>query len=466
MADMYGPSQAELAGKSAAAFQSSSTANLNALNDQIKKIAAELTAGITTGMTAQEIADKQNELDALKNQADQVIKSTQGGFKYVQQEAGLSAEETARQLAAAQTQAAQVAAANLARQATGGAPSGLYRPSVADATRSQQAIEAATQAYLGGTPSVGAELLPRVQGMGESTGATLGLSGITSAGSTAFSRAMSAVEQRALQEVERDKLVLGASIQNQYQKEARDREARQRQSAEAQIAQLTQLALTQQAQSNQTLAQLEAAAAGADTRTGREKAMADLATYKEQQRIQHNYTLQEIAARGQDAGLSASEIAQKQALVNQSAGRNTYLNDMLTSSQYQTYVASLPKKPVGSNPGFYTDGITVYYAQQGAETKKVVPINAQDLQTTLIEQAGAARNLPTAKLQQEAFTKWYSQLDPASKLYLKDTLSYIADSTGLVARDSKTGKTQKYNWSDPKTIFRFVMLPSAITSRS
>jgi len=174
MADMYGPSAAELAKKTAASFATGSEASLAGLNDRIKKIAADLTSGITTGMSAQEIADKQAELDTLKTQADSVINSTRGGFEYVRSEADITADETARQLAAAQTQQAQVAGANLGRLATGGTPSALYQPSVADAARAAQRTEAATQAYLGGTPSVGADLLPRVAGMGESTGATLG----------------------------------------------------------------------------------------------------------------------------------------------------------------------------------------------------------------------------------------------------------------------------------------------------
>jgi len=464
MADMYGTSEQQKATAAAGAFGAASNRTLADLDARIKQIAADVTSGIVAGMTPQELADKNAELDALKTQAEAVTRGVQGGYEFVRQEADITAEQTARQLAEAQAQQAAMARAAIQSTAGGGTRSGLYQPSVADATRAQERIAAATQAYLGGNLSVAPEMLPRVQGLGTSTGAELGLAGISRADSSAFTRAMTAVEAQTLAEIARDKMMLGTQIESSFRKEARDREANQRQQAQAQVNQLTQMLLTQQAQAALTQSQLEAAAAGADTRTGKQKAQAELETFKEQERIRHNYAMREIAARGQEAGLSPSQIAQQQSIVNQQAGRNTYLNDMLSSAQARSYINALPKSAVEAATAkskFYSDGVTVYYAPNGAEGDSV-PVNVQALQTALIEQAGATKNLPDVKQRQEAFAQWYTQVDPASKLFLKQWLGSVAKQLNVVAIDSKTKKTQAYNWSDPNTIYRYIMLPSVI----
>jgi hypothetical protein len=409
MADMYGSSAAELARKSAASYAKATDTGLASLNDKIKKIAGELTSGITTGMSAQEIADKQVELDTLKSQADSVIGSTRGGFEYVRTEADLTADETARQLAAAQTQQAQVAGANLGRIGTGGTTSGLYQPSVADAARALQRTEAATQAYLGGTPSVSSDLLPRVAGLSDSTGATLGLAGISRAGSSAFTRAMSAVEQRAIQEIERDKLVIGSQIENQYRKDAREREARQRETVQNQIFQLTNQVVSTAAQSAATQAQLEAAAAGADTRSGKQIAQAKLKDFKDQSAIQFNYTLREIAARAKDAGLSEAETQAILRNANYNAGAQTMLADRLNNMQ--SLISTLPTDATKftAKGGWIYDGAggAIFVQPAGAGKTEQIPVNTQALVDKLIEAAGSLKGFVDPKTRSTQFKQTY-----------------------------------------------------------
>ena len=409
MADMYGTSEQQKAAAASKAYGTSSAQTIADLDARIKQIAADVTSGIVAGMTPQELADKNAELDALKTQAEAVTRGVQGGFEFVRQESDITAEQTARQLAEAQAQQAAMARAAIQSTAGGGTRSGLYQPSVADATRAQERIAAATQAYLGGNLSVAPEMLPRVSGLGTSTGAELGLAGISRADSSAFTRAMTAVERATIDEIAKNKMILGAQIESQSRKDARDREARQREQAQAQIAQLTNQLVSAAATSAQTQAQLAAAAAGSDTRSGKQIADAKLQEFRNQEAIRHGYTMREIAARAQEAGLSGEETQAIMRNVNYTAGSQTMLADKLNQAQalVSRFPTSLPK---GKSSGWVTDGAggLIYISPgQRAGTTEQTPVNTQALVDKLIEAAGALKAFTDPKTRSNQFRQTY-----------------------------------------------------------
>jgi hypothetical protein len=459
MADIYGTSEADKAKAAAGQFGTSFDAQMASLEERINKQVAAINAGIQVGMTAQELEDKRIELDNLKNETELLSRNIGAQYGYVSNQADKSAQDLATRLAQSQTQQAQVGAATLGRIA--GVPAEFQQSAaVQDAARAQLGTEAAVQAYMGGNASVPSGLLPRVQGLAATEGAALGLSGISATGSSDFRTALTALEAKTQADLARDRTLMGAKIESQFRRDARQREERQREVASGQIAQLTQSFLSQIAQGSVTRAQLEAAAAGADTRTGKQVAQAKLKEFEDQERIRHNYALREIAARGQDAGLSPSQVAQQQALVNQSSGRNTFINNLITSPGASQYFRGLPtsQADVGNKPGFFTDGISVYYAPNGADSSEAFLVNPQELINNLVEQAGAIRNIPDPNLAREALKKWHASLSPADKQYLRNVLKSAADYDNVKIKDGN--KIKSYNWADPDVIYRFIALPS------
>jgi hypothetical protein len=81
--------------------------------------------------------------------------------------------------------------------------------------------------------------------------------------------------------------------------------------------------LNLKAQQSTTQAQLEAAAAGADTRSGKEKANAELDLYRRKSKIDLDNTLKTIAAQARGRGASASEIKTMQEVADVAAGETS-----------------------------------------------------------------------------------------------------------------------------------------------
>jgi hypothetical protein len=433
MADIYGTSEADKAKAAASQFGVSSEQGLANLNEKINKAAADLYAGIQVGLTPQQLEDKRVELDGLKQEAELLTTNIGSQYAFVGEQAEQTAANLARQLAATQTEQAQIGAATLGRLAN--LPAG-FRQSAAqrDAIRAGQGTEAALQAYLGGTPSVSAELLPRVQGLGESTGATLGLAGIAAGGSNLFQTALKGLEAKTKADLARDSLVLGASIENQYRQEARDREARQREQAQAQVFQLTQSVLAKQAQDANTLAQLEAAAAGADTRSGKQIAQAKLKEFKDQLAIQHNFKLQEIAASSQAAGISREETQAILRSTNYNVGSQTMLADTLKSRLFR--LSELPTSTTGlgsKETGWVSDGVggAVLYGSATGEKPQQTYVDVQALFDKLIEAGGALTGLADAKTRRSAFRQNYwnnpDVISQADKLLLRQVFGLSGD---------------------------------------
>jgi hypothetical protein len=189
-----------------------------------------------------------------------------------------------------------------------------YSATAVDAQRAIQQAGAANLALIGGEGAVpaGAQVRTPFSPTGAGTefagGPQAGLIGLSKTAQDMFLGSLLGAEARSLTETEQQL----TNIQSQYGLDAaravRERVQKEKDEVRNFIIQGMQGLLNLKAQQSTTQAQLEAAAAGADTRSGREKANAELDFYKRKSKIDLDNTLKTISAQARGRGASASEV--------------------------------------------------------------------------------------------------------------------------------------------------------------
>lgn len=362
----YGKSPAELAAAQAAAYEQGGAATLADVNREIAAESARMEAAIVAGMSPEETAGMNARINALKERAANVIASSQGAYQFAQEQAKASAD-----LYATQMEELQTAQRNLAAQALGqgqavSTPGGGYNRFTAEGTRAIRENAAAAMAAIGGEGGVPGSALVPTTGLVETTGT--GLTGIERERSLLFGRALTAGQSRALAEIQGQQMALATQLELQASEAAREREAKERARVSDFKTSMFQYATQLAAQIGTTLADLKAKAAGADTRTGKQIADAELKLYERKAGIDWKNTMKEIAARAKAQGVSPAEQAAIIASANRELGSSNLFaktfGDVVSRLQY------VPK--VTSDPIARQQGMLGKYDK---ETKSVLPIS-------------------------------------------------------------------------------------------
>jgi len=418
----YGESDAAKAAKAAAAFETSSGETLADINADIAKTSAEMEAAIVKGMSPQEQAALTQKLAALSDRAKAVIDASKGAYQFSIDQSKIAADEYATQM-----QAAQTAQRQLAGQAFGqlqAAPAlGGYDRNIAEGSRAIKETAGAYMAALGGEGSVPVGLLPTMPGLitpGQQ-GTAGGLVGVSQGTSQLFNRALSASQARAFAELQGQQLALASQLEINAADAARAREEKERE--EIRQYRTTALLNAQNiaAQIGKTRAELLAAAAGADTRTGKQRAEAELAAYDKKAAIDWKYTQKQIAAQAKAKGMSAEESAMQQYDLDASLGATSIPGQLFNNSL--KYLSALPTdrttgtllgrdgKPlkIAGDRGTWTlDAGVLYYDIDGPTGKQPSrPVPMDQIVKKVNAKLGQIQSLPKNK-QREAWDSFWS----------------------------------------------------------
>jgi hypothetical protein len=304
----YGQSAADLAAAAAESYDKSSQENLANINREIADESARMEAAIVAGMTPQETAAMNARINALKERAANVIASSRGAYQFAQEQA-----TAASNLYSTQMEELQTAQRSLAAQALGQAqaPAGVggYNRFTAEGTRALRENAAASMAAVGGEGGIPISSLVPTTGLMQTAGT--GLTGIEKERSLLFGRALTAGQARSLAEIQGQQMALATELELRANEAASEREQKERQRVADFKTSMFQYSTQLAAQIGTTLADLRAKAAGADTRTGKQIADAELKLYERKAAIDWKNTMKEIAARAKAAGVSSTEIAQQ-----------------------------------------------------------------------------------------------------------------------------------------------------------
>jgi len=324
----YGTSDAKKAQLAAAAFSQSSTQAADTYKQDLDKLSAELSAKIQTGMTADEKADLDQRLADVQTRYNQSITNMRSNYGFAQQQSQAMAGQTQRSLQDVQAAQQALASQSLGLAGYSGIPGG-YSPTAVDAQRAVQQTGAANLALIGGEGAVPAvaqvrtPLSPTGAGTELSGGPSVGLIGLSKTAQDLFIGSLLGAEARSLSETEQQL----TNIQSQYGLDAaravRERVAQEQAQVRTFLIQGMQGLLNLKAQQSSTQAQLAAAAAGSDTRSGKAKALAELDLYTRKATIDFNNQAKLLKARGSGAGASAAQLRALQDAVYSAAGESS-----------------------------------------------------------------------------------------------------------------------------------------------
>lgn len=291
----YGLSEAARMEQAAQAYGAASSQSVADLEQSYKDKVNELAKGIVTGMTQQEKDLLEKQVQDLGNRYSQAINATQGQFAFAQQQAQTTAAEMADQYA--QMQDAQRA---LAEQALGAArttttPGGMTAAQ-RDAILQAQQVGAANLAYVGGAGAVPQELLaPEQRGTG-------GLMGVASLARNLYSQSLEAQKAASRAQLEGSRVNLQTALEARALESAMAREQKERDRLrEFELTGFNAVLAAKQERDNK-MAELLAAAAGADTRTEKDKALAELDMYQKKSDIDLKKSLALVAAQAKASG--------------------------------------------------------------------------------------------------------------------------------------------------------------------
>lgn len=329
----YGPSAAQLATASAGAYEQGSAATLADINRQIADESARMEAAIVAGMSPQETEAMNARVNALKQRAANVIASSEGAYQFAQEQATAAADLYAKQTQDVQAAQRALAAQALGQAQTGAMPGGGYSRFTAEGARSLRENAAAAMAAVGGEGGVPASALVPTAGLVPTSGT--GLTGAQQQQALLFGRALTAGQARALSEIQAQQMALATDIELKAQEAAREREAKERARVTDFRTSMFQYATQLAAQIGTNLAELKAKAAGADTRTGKQIADAELKLYERKAAIDWKNTMKEIAARAKASGASAADVAAAQAQANYALGGSTDFGKFITNKVNQ-----------------------------------------------------------------------------------------------------------------------------------
>ena len=297
----YGESDADRARKAAEAFGASSTATLDSLGASYKDKVNELASGIVSGINKQEKEVLEKQISDLGNRYSQALAATQGQFAFAEQQAATTSAAMADEYA--QMQDAQRA---LASQTLGAAgvqlQPGRQTAAQRDALRQAQQTGAANLAYLGGAGAVPEHLLAPEQRN------AIGVTGVAGLARDLYSQSLQAQRAASRAQLEGSQVNLRTALEARALQAAVDRETKERDRLrEFEITGFNALIAAKSA-SDAKLAEYLAIAASADTRSGKEKALADYENFKKQENLKLSNDLKRIGAQAKASG--ATQVSQ------------------------------------------------------------------------------------------------------------------------------------------------------------
>ena len=305
----YGESQAQLAQRGVGAYTTAAQNNLANVKAELDKVAGELAAGIQVGMTPEETATLNARLNNLKNQAQTITGQVQASYDFATKQSQTSQQEYNQQILAMQEAQRRATGQTISQLQSVPTPGG-YSSVVAENEENIRRQAAAEQAFMTGRGSVPADMQRITPGLlPSSTGTQGGVIGVSGGTQKLFESALSSAQQSALTNLATSQLRIQQELESEARTAASERETKQRDKYENfRIASLNSIVNLTSDIGNKT-AELEAAAASADTRSGRQVAMAELDAYKKKTAIDLSNDLSRIRAQARSAGLSKNEVA-------------------------------------------------------------------------------------------------------------------------------------------------------------
>ena len=304
----YGESEAVLAQRGVSAYNTAAQSNIANVKAQLDEVAAQLAAGIQKGMTPEETAALNARLNNLKSQAQTLTGQTQASYDFATKQSQTSQQEYNQQILAMQEAQRRLTAQTLSQLQSVPTPGG-YSSSQAESAENIRRQAAAQQAFMTGSASVPADMQRIIPGLTEESIATKGgVVGVSGGSQKLFESALSSAQQSALANLRTSQLRLQQELESEARTAASERERKQREKYEDFKIAAANSIVTLTSQIGSKTAELEAAAASADTRTGKQIAMAELDDYKKKQSIALSNDLARIRAQAKSVGLSKQEI--------------------------------------------------------------------------------------------------------------------------------------------------------------
>lgn len=356
----YGSSQATLAQRGVEAYTNAAQNNLANVKAEIDKVAAELAAGIQVGMTPEETAAMNARLNNLKNQAQTITGQIQASYDFATKQSETSQQEYNAQVLAMQAAQREATAQALGQLQAVPTPTG-YSPTLAAGERNIRSQALAEQAYMTGPESIPQEMRPRIPGLLPTTPATAGgVVGVTGGTTKLFQSLLSQAQQSALANLATSQLRLQQELETEARTAASEREAKQREKYENfKIAGVNSI-INLTSDIGTKTAELEAAAASADTRTGKQIAEAELDAYKKKAAIDLANDLARIRAQAKSAGLSKSEQQQidlnNKIILGSTTNLGAFVQNRIQTLATSPRINNVTKKMAKPNEaGFVTD---------------------------------------------------------------------------------------------------------------
>lgn len=297
----YGESEATRMQAAAEAYATSSAQSVADLEQSYKDKVNELAKGIVTGMTQQEKDLLEKQVQDLGNRYSQAISATQGQFAFAQQQAQTTAAAMADQYAAMQDAQRALAEQTLGAASTQTLPGGLTAAQ-RDAMLQAQQTGAANLAYLGGAGAVPEQLLSPEQRT------ATGVMGVAGLARSLYAQSLEAQRAASRAQLEGSRVNLQTALEARALESAMAREQKERDRLrEFELTGFNAVLAAKQERDNK-MAELLAAAASADTRTEKDKALAELDMYKKKANIDLNNQLKIIGAQAKASG--ATQVSQ------------------------------------------------------------------------------------------------------------------------------------------------------------
>jgi len=435
----YGVSDQALAQAAAKSYAAQTGQSLDAMKNEFNTKVAELGASIVSGINPAERSVLEKQVQDLGNRYSQSLSATQGQYAFAQQQGQATNLAVQSELAKAQDTARALAAQSLGQA---GAPTtGGMTSAQLDAINAARQTGAAQLAYLGGEAAVPA-------GMQISPGAgQLGVSGISALSQQLSQNALLASQARSRAELENSRTNLETSLQAQALSAAAAREEAQREQLRTfELQGFRDLMNTQQSY-NAKAAELTAAAAASDSRSGQQKMLAQLELLRKQEAITLQNDLKKISAQNRASGsqISASE---KQAIAIDNAynvGLGTKFGQTLVGNinsiggayaigkdgTLGTGTKSLftPIRTGGNRNTVWTynNGILSVYEQGLGQRNAPVDVDTENIKTGLLALVGGVQSLsPSVRMRE--FEKGFAQFDKYQKAALQ--IIYNTDKAG------------------------------------
>ena len=368
----YGESEAVLAQRGVSAYNTAAQSNIANVKAQLDEVAAQLAAGIQVGMTPEETAALNARLNNLKNQAQTLTGQTQASYDFATKQSQTSNQEYNQQILAMQ-EAQRRATGQTINQLQAVPTPGGYSSTIAESEENIRRQAAAEQAFMTGRGSVPADMQRITPGLlPSSIGTQGGVIGVSGGTQQLFQSALSSAQQSALANLRTSQLRLQQELESEARTAASDRETKQREKYEDfKIAAVNSI-VTLTSQIGTKRAELEAAAASADTRTGKQIANAELDKFNKQAAIGLKNDLARIRAQARSAGFSQDQVDKADQATKIGVGADTKVGQFVqnriqtigTTPRIGTFIDPKTKKP---REGIVPPGNTGYVTFNGKD---------------------------------------------------------------------------------------------------